>query len=52
MFKSGRYTAAIDLYGEALALRKDKSYYTNRASARMRLKQFAQAADDCRRDKT
>ncbi len=48
MFKSGRYTAAIDLYGEALALWKDKSYYTNRASARMRLKQFAQAADDCR----
>ena len=31
-FKNGNYTQAIDFYTRAIELKRDKTYYTNRAT--------------------
>eukprot|EP00471_Norrisiella_sphaerica_P004145 CAMPEP_0184491986 /NCGR_PEP_ID=MMETSP0113_2-20130426/21945_1 /TAXON_ID=91329 /ORGANISM="Norrisiella sphaerica, Strain BC52" /LENGTH=487 /DNA_ID=CAMNT_0026876577 /DNA_START=330 /DNA_END=1793 /DNA_ORIENTATION=- len=47
-FKDGYYRQAIDLYTEAIELNdSEKTFYTNRATARMKLGKYEEAAEDC-----
>ncbi|KAG9006466.1 hypothetical protein FRB93_008594 [Tulasnella sp. JGI-2019a] len=47
-FRNGSYETAIDFYGQAIAIKPDPTYYTNRAAAHMALKRFQLASDDCK----
>ncbi|KAG8993415.1 hypothetical protein FRB94_010818 [Tulasnella sp. JGI-2019a] len=46
-FRNGSYEIAIDMYTQAIALKPDSTYYTNRAAAYMELKRFQWVLDDC-----
>ncbi|KAG9004929.1 hypothetical protein FRB94_001967 [Tulasnella sp. JGI-2019a] len=46
-FKNEEYDSAIDMYTQAIALKANPVFYTNRAAAYMALKRFELALDDC-----
>ncbi|KAG9004926.1 hypothetical protein FRB94_001964 [Tulasnella sp. JGI-2019a] len=46
-FRQESYEAAVDTYSQAIALKAEPVFYTNRAAAYMALKCFEPAADDC-----
>lgn len=46
-YKEERYSEAVEHYTKAISQAKDKTFYTNRALAFMKLKKFQKAAKDC-----
>ncbi|KAG9004910.1 hypothetical protein FRB93_010089 [Tulasnella sp. JGI-2019a] len=46
-FRQESYEAAVDTYSQAIALKAEPVFYTNRAAAYMALKRFEPAAGDC-----
>lgn len=46
-FKSGKYTDAVEHYTKAIAYLKEKTFYTNRALAFIKLCKYQKAAKDC-----